>query len=191
MEGRRIYSDFIKRLLDLCFGILLLIVLIIPMIIISICIILDDGTPVIFKQIRVGRLGKCFEIYKFRTMVKNAEQIGPKATTVNDNRITKIGKKLRRTSLDELPQIINVIKGDMSFIGYRPDVYREENDYKSLKYNLRPGITGYAQVNGRSSLTADEVKYWEKRYNEEVSFNTDLKIMIKTFKSVVLKKGTN
>lgn len=189
--SNKLYSFFVKRILDLIFGGLLFVIILIPMIVISVCIIIMDGTPVIFKQIRVGKNGKKFYIYKFRTMVNDAEKIGPQSTSANDSRITKIGNVLRRTSLDELPQIVNVIKGDMSFVGYRPDVFRENNDYNTLKYELKPGITGYAQVNGRSNLNLEQVRYWEEKYNNDISFVTDLKILFKTFTSVLTKGGAN
>src|SRR5699024_4264338 len=118
---------------------------------------IDSRGPVIFKQRRLGRNGKEFTIYKFRTMINNAENQGMGIKTfVGDDRITKIGVVLRKTSLDELPQLINVLKGDMSFVGPRPPVpyhprkYEEYNDVQKKRFKVRQGITGYAQVKGRN-----------------------------------------
>ena len=169
----------------------MLIILVIPMALVSICILVSEGSPVIFRQIRVGKEGRRFIIYKFRTMIRNADKLGPKSTSDNDTRITKIGQFLRRTSLDELPQLFNVIKGEMSFIGYRPDVVRDGDTYTEPKYKVKPGITGYAQVNGRSSLTIEELDYWENKYIEDIGFVADVKIFLKTIKSVLDKSGAN
>jgi len=153
-----LYRRVIKRILDLIIGVILLFLLGWLIIVLSIVIVLAEGRPGFFKQKRVGQYGRPFNIYKFRTMVKNAEKIGPKQTNREDSRITKVGKLLRKTSLDELPQIVNLIKGDMSVVGYRPGVYENytENDFKSGMFDVKPGITGYAQVNGRSSLSLEE-----------------------------------
>ena len=124
-------------------------------------------------------------------MIKNADKVGPLSTLNNDNRITKIGKILRKTSLDELPQLFNVLNGTMSLIGYRPDVFRDEDDYNDIKYTLKPGITGYAQVNGRSSLTGEQKLNWERKYVKDISFSTDIKILLKTIEIVLFRKGVN
>ena len=186
-----VYKKYVKRILDVLFANVLIIVLMVPLVCISLAILINDGHPVIFKQLRVGQYGKPFYIYKFRTMIKNAETIGPKHTEKNDKRITRVGALLRKTSMDELPQLLNIIKGEMSFIGFRPDVYHENTDYSLDKYSLKPGITGYAQVNGRSLLSIDQVDYWENRYAKDISFVTDLRILIDTIKIVLLKKGVN
>lgn len=189
--SHKFYCKCIKRILDFFFGMILFIILVIPMGIITVAVLMTEGRPVIFKQERVGQHGTLFKIFKFRTMIKNAEQAGPKSTASNDSRITKIGALLRKTSLDELPQVLNVIKGEMSFIGYRPDVPREDGDYSAAKYGLKPGITGYAQVNGRSSLNLEQAQYWENKYVEDISFVTDMKILLKTFQTVLSKGGAN
>lgn len=185
------YAKKLKRALDFIISIMVVIFFWWIYLICAILIVVDSGFPIIFKQIRIGQNGKEFEIYKFRTMVKNAQQIGPTSTAANDSRITKIGKVLRKTSLDELPQIINILQGDMSFVGYRPDVPRSDVDYTSDVYLLKPGITGYAQTEGRSSLTIDEKRDWEKRYTRDVSFVTDVKIIIKTIGVVFNRKDSN
>ncbi len=188
-----LYQRYFKRIIDLLFSIAVLVVFCWLYMIIAIAILVTDGRPILFKQERIGRYGKPFWIYKFRTMVKNAEKIGARSTANNDPRITPIGRFLRKTSLDELAQIFNVIKGDMSIIGYRPGVrenYTEE-DFKSELFEVKPGITGYAQVNGRSSLEVKETREWEKKYVQEISFGTDLKIFSKTILVVLKRSGTN
>lgn len=187
MQDQSIYARFVKRLIDIIVALILLIVISPILLIISIAIIIGSGKPIIYKQTRVGQYGKHFTIYKFRTMINGADKSGT-STKQNDVRVTAIGKFLRKTSLDELPQLLNVIKGDMSLVGFRPDVPREATDYSQKKWSVKPGITGYAQVNGRSSLTLDRLIFWESKYAEDISFATDVKILIKTV-GVVLKKS--
>lgn len=188
-----IYRKFVKRFFDLVLGIAALLLFWWLLAIIALIILITDGSPVLFQQERIGIHGQPFCIYKFRTMVKNAEQIGARSTSENDPRITPIGRFLRKTSLDELVQIFNVIKGDMSLVGYRPGVKENytEDDYNSAIFNVKPGITGYAQVNGRSSLEVQETRKWELKYAEDVSFLTDIKILLKTIAVVFKKSGTN
>lgn len=165
------------------------------MIIIILLIKSTSEGPVFFKQDRLGKNGKVFKIIKFRTMIDNAEQIGTGVITFeNDPRITKVGSFLRKTSLDELPQLINVLKGDMSIVGPRPPVpyhpkkYEEYSEYEKKRFNVKPGITGYAQVNGRNNLT------WEQRINMDVyyvdnrSFLLDLKIIFLTMLKVLKRE---
>ena len=184
------YRKYLKRVLDLALASVLIILFSWLLLIISISILVFDGKPVAFLQERVGFKGKLFKIYKFRTMTQNAEKIGPKYTEINDNRITKIGSFLRKTSLDELPQLFNVLKGDMSFVGYRPGVPEnyESKDYESGMFDVRPGITGYAQINGRSMLNVEEKRKLELKYTEDISFCTDLKILVGTLKAVFREK---
>lgn len=186
-----IYKLFGKRLIDIIISLLAIIILIPVFFIIAIIIKIDSKGPVIYRQKRVGKGARDFYIYKFRTMVVNADEIGPTSTLEGDKRITKIGKILRKLSLDELPQLLNVLKGDMSLVGYRPGV-RENylpEDLESKIFTLRPGITGYAQVNGRSTLTKEEKRKWELKYIEEVSFLTDLKIIYLTGKKVIKREA--
>lgn len=186
-----IYVKYIKYSIAKIIALILMILFWWLYILCAIAIVLDSGFPVIYKQKRVGMHGDVYEIYKFRTMVKNADKIGPTFTKNNDPRITKVGNILRKTSLDEIPQLLNVMKNDMGFVGYRPNVVKENDDYSAYKYKLKPGITGLAQVNGRSSLTAEEKLYWENIYPEIVSFSTDLKIILKTVVTVLSHKGSN
>lgn len=186
------YRNYLKRILDLALASVLIVLLSWLLLILSIFILIFEGKPVGFLQERVGFKGKLFKIYKFRTMTRNAEKIGPRHTEINDNRITKIGSFLRKTSLDELPQLFNVLKGDMSFVGYRPGVPEnyESKDYKSGIFDVRPGITGYAQIGGRSVLSVEEKRKLELKYIEDISFCTDLKIIIGTIKVVFKREGS-
>lgn len=188
-----LYQKYVKRVLDILLGIFFLLLFWWLLAIVAIIILFTDGSPVLFKQERIGVNGQPFDIYKFRTMVKNAEQIGARSTSDHDPRITPIGRFLRKTSLDELAQVLNVIKGDMSFVGYRPGVKENytEDDYKSGIFNVKPGITGYAQVNGRSSLEVQDARKWELKYVEDISFFTDIKILLKTVTIVLKRSGTN
>lgn len=190
MKSNTIYARYVKRIIDLITSLISIIILIPLFLIISFLIFVDSGKPMIYKQQRVGKNGKKFIIYKFRTMINGADKFGT-STKDGDSRVTKIGRLLRKTSLDELPQLFNVLKGDMSIIGFRPDVEREDDDYDEKKYLCRPGITGMAQVNGRSNITIDELHYWESYYSDNVSLLLDLKIFFKTFAVVLGSRGTN
>lgn len=186
-----IYVKYIKNILGQFIALSFIIFFWWLYVLCALMIIVESGFPVIYKQKRVGKNGRIFTIYKFRSMVKNADKIGSTSTADNDFRITSVGKFLRKTSLDELPQMINILKGDMNLVGFRPDVPHNTDDPKELKYLLRPGITGLAQVNGRSSITVKEKLYWENKYPQVVSFTMDLKIICKTFIQVLLRKGCN
>lgn len=178
--------DFIASL----FGI----TIISPIFLLICCAIkVTDPGPVFFLQERIGKNGKTFKIIKFRTMVLNAEKIGDGLVvqTEDDPRITKIGKFLRKTSLDELPQLLNIIKGEMSLIGPRPPVtYHPYNGYENypekakLRFKMRPGITGLAQVEKRNSATWDERIEIDVKYVEKFSLLLDIKIFLKTFSSM-------
>lgn len=183
-----VYKQYFKRLIDLIFAIILSIVLLPIYIIIAISIGISSGLPILYKQIRVGQYGKKFVIYKFRTMINGADKFGT-STIYGDSRITKIGNILRKTSLDELPQLINIIKGEMSFIGFRPDVPRETDDFTEKKWMLKPGITGSAQVNGRSQITIEERRNLENEYTDKASFGFDIKILVRTVGAVLKREG--
>ena len=165
------YDKYIKRLLDIILVLMLFLPLFLISILIAIAIKVDSKGPVLFKQKRLGRDGDIFNILKFRTMIENAEKIGPGLSTFEgDPRVTRVGNILRKTSLDELPQLFNVLKGDMSIVGPRPPVpyhprkYHEYNDHQKQRFMVRPGITGYAQVKGRNSLTWDERIEFDVQY---------------------------
>ncbi len=179
------YRRFFKRFIDISVSLVAVIILALPMLIVALAVKLQDGGPAIFKQERLGKGGKSFYIYKFRTMVLNAEKGGVYSDN-NDPRITKIGNILRKTSLDELPQFFNILKGDMSFIGPRPPLtyhpwpITEYTEEQFKMFDVRPGITGWAQVNGRKAVEWNrriELNVW---YVENVSLALDLKIIFMT-----------
>lgn len=187
----------IKRILDIFFSLLFLIVLSPIMIITTFAVILDSKGPAIFKQKRIGIDGKVFEIYKFRSMCVGAEHTGSGVYSgANDSRVTKIGKIIRATSIDELPQLFNILKGEMSFIGprppltYHPWVISEYTPEQFRMFNVRPGITGWAQVNGRKEVEWHERIRLNVWYVDNMSLILDIKILFMTlFK--VLKNEDN
>lgn len=188
----------VKNIVDRVFGLILLILLSPILIIISILIKIDSEGPVIFKQKRLGKNGRIFEIYKFRTMYVNSPDLrnedGSTFNSDDDPRVTKIGKILRKTSLDELTQIFNILKGDMSFIGPRPDLPEQLNkytDYERQKLKFKPGITGYSQAYYRNSIKAEEKFKNDVFYILNYSLILDFKILMATFNSVILKKNIN
>lgn len=185
----------VKRGLDIMLAFLALIVLSSVLLVISVAIKVDSKGPVFFKQDRLGKNGTVFQIYKFRTMVEGAEFKGRGIFQAeNDDRITKTGKFLRVTSLDELPQLFNILKGEMSFIGPRPpltyypysiDGYSEE---QKIRFQFLPGITGYAQVMGRNSLNWEEKIHYDIDYVENYSLGLDLKIFILTIYKIMQRE---
>lgn len=184
---------FIKRVIDF-FGSFIGVIIISPiLIIISLLIKLTSNGPIFFKQERLGKDGKTFKILKFRTMVVNAENIGDGLTvkSENDNRITKIGKFLRATSLDELPQLFNVILGQMSLVGPRPPVtyypydgYENYPNWAKKRFSMRPGVTGLTQVTVRNSVSWDERIVVDNKYIDSFSIWFDIKILFSTFQKV-------
>lgn len=163
------------------------------LVLVALCIMIDDpGTP-FFKQKRVGRLGQTFGMYKFRSMKLDAAKSGPYFTQENDPRITKVGRFIRRTSLDELPQLLNVLLGDMSLVGPRPNVPAQKEGYDLEQWNLRntvkPGITGLAQATLRSDATPEQRTKLDLEYVKNQSFKLDLKIVLMTIQQVINKGG--
>lgn len=194
-----------KRLMDLLGSIVALIIFLPLMIIIALLIRLTDSGPVIFKQKRLGRYGKEFTMYKFRSMVVNAEEILKNNSSLyaeyvnnsfcinvnKDPRVTRIGKYLRKTSLDELPQFFNVLQGDMSLVGPRPIVKEELKHYVNQAadfLNVKPGVTGYWQVSGRDDIPYPERVEVEMYYVQNHTIWFDLKIILKTAVSVFQRK---
>ncbi|WP_421930376.1 sugar transferase [Lysinibacillus halotolerans] len=185
-----------KRIMDIIGSLLGMIILIPVFILITVLIKLENRNgPVFFKQVRVGRNGKEFTIYKFRSMVSNAEELkmllleqndikdGPVFKMKEDPRVTRIGKFIRKTSLDELPQLINVLKGDMSLVGPRPPLPEEVAQYSSYekqRLKVTPGLTCYWQVSGRSNIGFDEWVRLDLKYMEERNMIIDLKLIFKT-----------
>lgn len=185
---------FLKRIMDILGSTIGLILLAIPFLIIAIKIKRDSPGPVFFKQERLGKDGVPFYIIKFRTMVVNAEHIGTglKVKDDTDDRITKTGHFLRKTSLDELPQLINVWKGDMSLVGPRPPVtyhpyegFENYPDEMKKRFDMRPGMTGLAQVEVRNSVSWDERIVYDVRYVEQFSIVLDIQLLLKTVKKVL------
>lgn len=183
----------IKRLLDIVLSIIGLIILSPILLIVAIAIKFESKGSIIFKQERLGLNGKVFKIYKFRSMCVGAEK-GGVYETKGDARVTKVGKFIRKTSIDELPQFVNIIKGDMSIIGPRPTLtyhpwpINEYTEEQKKRFDVRPGVTGWAQVNGRKELPWDKRIEYDVEYVENLSFGFDLKIFFKTIVKVLAMK---
>ena len=176
-----------KRCFDFLISVFLLIIMSPLLIITSVLIKTTSKGPLFFKQERVGKKGKLFSVYKFRTMTDTLREI--KQTFNNDSEITKVGRVIRRLKIDELPQLLNVVKGDMSLVGPRPSLpslLKEFNESGKKRILVRPGLTGLAQVNGNIYLTWEERWEFDKKYVEEQSLFLDLKILTKTALIVLL-----
>lgn len=205
LRKKRIYFS-LKKIFDIALALIILVILLPIFIIISVLIKIDSKGPIIFRQVRVTQYGKKFDIFKFRTMVDNAEKIGAQITTQNDSRVTRIGKVLRKVRLDEIPQLFNIIKGDMSFVGTRPEVVKYVEKYTDemmVTLLLPAGITSEASIQYKDeerllSMADDVDEIYMKRvlpdkmnYNlrsiEEFSFFRDIRTMFKTV-MVVFKK---
>jgi len=207
--NKKIMYNFIKRTIDVIGALIGIIILIPSTIIIYLArkILKEDKGPLFYEQLRYGKNGKVFRLYKFRSMcigadkklkeyLENNEEARKEFEKThklqNDPRITKIGNFLRKTSLDELPQMINILRGDMSFVGPRPVVEKEVEDYGKNKekfLSVKPGLTGYWQVNGRSNTTYEERMKMELYYVDNCSLWLDIKIFFKTFITVFKKEG--
>ena len=173
-----------KRAMDVVLSIAALVLLSPLLLATAVAILLEDGAPVLFRQVRIGRGGREFGMVKFRSMVKDAAAIGAYYTSANDPRITRVGRFIRRTSIDELPQLLNVLKGDMSLVGPRPDVPAQRRLYSdadwALRCSVRPGITGLAQATLRSAATEDQRRELDLRYARDHGVGLDLRIMAMT-----------
>lgn len=194
----------VKRIIDVVLSSIALVVLSPVFAIIALAIKLESKGPVFFKHTRIGKDGKIIKIYKFRSMVENAEDLIQKFTPeqmkeykenyklADDPRITKVGKILRKTSLDELPQLINIIKGELSIIGPRPVVQKELEKYgpNAQKFlSVTPGLTGYWAANGRSCTSYEERMEMELFYVDNLSFKLDVKVFFKTIEAVIKREG--
>ncbi len=186
-KGSATRTGSLGRLAEIFFSLLLLVILLPLFTVIAIAIKAESRGTVFFTQLRGGKEGKHFLIYKFRTMYKRNEDIH-KELMDNDPRITKVGNVLRKTSLDELPQLFNILKGDMSFIGPRPTVTGQTdryNSYQMQRLQVKPGVTGWAQISGRNRLTWDEKIDLDIEYIQNKSFRLDCYIFVKTFIKVL------
>ena len=180
----------IKRIIDFLMALSILIVFLLPMILVAIAIKIDSKGPVIFKQDRTGKNGKIFKMYKFRSMVAENDVHNFK----EKDKYTKVGKFIRSLSLDELPQIINILKGEMAFIGPRPwipEYYENMNNEQRHRCDVLPGITGLAQVKGRNNLTIIEKINYDLEYVKNFSFKQDVKVFFLTIKAIFVKDGVN
>ncbi len=195
------YKYFLKRLIDILVGLIALPFVLIVIIIFGPIIYFTDKGPVFYNATRAGKDYKPFKMFKLRSMYVNAPDIrnadGSTFNSDNDPRVTPIGKFMRKTSLDEFPQFLNILIGDMSFIGPRPKLYKdgkkiEEMDINRQKsYNVKPGVTGYAQAYFRNSITNEEKYYYDAYYADHLNFWMDVKIVFQTFWSVIARKNIN
>jgi len=189
---KRFYEKYIKRPQDLLCSFLAIIVTSPLMLVIAIIVIIKFGTPVLFIQDRPGFNGKIFRLYKFRTMTNIRNEYGELLS--DEDRLTNFGKKLRSTSLDELPELFNILKGNMSIVGPRPLLVKYlplYSNYQSRRHEVRPGITGYAQINGRNLISWNEKFEKDVYYVDHISFITDWEIIFKTIKIVLKREGIN
>ncbi|WP_270524914.1 sugar transferase [Longibaculum muris] len=184
------YRLFIKRFLDFALSLIAIVILSPVLLIVAVLVRTKLGSPVIFKQKRPGKDEKIFTLYKFRTMTDARDEEGN--LLPDDVRLTKFGKLLRSTSLDELPELFNILKGDMSIVGPRPLLVQYlplYNDVQKHRHDVRPGFTGYAQVNGRNSITWEEKFDLDVYYVNHLNFKMDISIILKTVKVVLFREG--
>lgn len=186
------YRKYIKRLLDIIMAAAGIIVLSPVMLVTAFLVRVKLGSPVIFKQKRPGKNERIFEMYKFRSMTDERDQDGN--LLPDEVRLTEFGKKLRATSLDELPELFNILKGDMSVVGPRPQLVRDMvfmSSKQRKRHTVLPGLTGLAQVNGRNNITWEEKFRWDLQYIRHISFREDIVIVIKTIGKVLKKDDVN
>ena len=185
-----VYKKYIKRLLDIVLSLCAIVVLSPIYIVLAILVRFKLGSPVLFHQDRPGKDGRIFHMYKFRSMTDERDEKGE--LLPDEVRLTGFGKKLRATSLDELPELFCILKGDMSLVGPRPLLVQYlplYNERQKHRHDVLPGLTGWAQVNGRNALTWKEKFEYDVEYTEKVSFLMDLKIILMTVRNVLRKEG--
>lgn len=183
------YKKYIKRILDIILSLIAIIVTLPIFLIVGILILIFIGQPAIFRQKRPGKNEKIFTMYKFRTMTNKKDKDGN--LLPNELRLTKLGNILRKTSLDEIPEFINIFKGDMSFVGPRPlriDYLPLYNKKQKHRHDVRPGLTGLAQVSGRNNITWTQKFDYDIEYINNINFVNDIKIIFLTIKKVILRK---
>ncbi|WP_281633890.1 sugar transferase [Flavobacterium luteolum] len=186
------YKNFIKRILDFSIALICLLILAPVFIAITIFLFVVNGGKPFFVQIRPGKNEKEFKIIKFKTM--NDKKDSEENLLADEFRLTPIGAFVRKTSLDEIPQLLNVLKGDMSLIGPRPllpEYINIYNDFQKQRHDVMPGITGWAQVNGRNAISWKQKLEYDVWYVKNLSFVLDLKVILKTFKKVIKSEGIN
>ena len=186
------YKNKIKRFLDIFFAIVVTLMLAPFLLIISVLVLIINGSPILFKQNRPGLNEKIFTIYKFRTMNNKKDKQGN--LLPDFQRLTKFGKFLRASSLDELPELINILKGDMSFVGPRPllvEYLPLYNETQKRRHEVRPGLTGLAQVNGRNAISWEDKFNYDIQYIDNLSFLLDCKIILNTIIKTIIKDGIN
>lgn len=177
-----VYEKLIKRPLDVIMAVFVLVLFSWVYLIIALLVRINLGGPVLFTQVRPGKDEKLINVYKFRTMTNETDQNGE--LLPDEKRLTKFGKRLRSTSLDELPQIINILKGDLSFVGPRPQLVRDMmfmTDEQRMRHSVAPGLTGLAQVHGRNDISWEGKLSWDLKYIDNITFLGDLKIIFLTF----------
>jgi undecaprenyl phosphate N,N'-diacetylbacillosamine 1-phosphate transferase len=185
-----VYAKYIKRILDFTLSLVALIILMPLMIILWVLVRIKLGKPAIFKQQRPGKNEKIFTLYKFRTMTDEKDENGK--LLPDEKRLTKFGKMLRSTSLDELPELINIIKGDMSIVGPRPQLVRDMvfmTEQQRKRHKVRQGLTGLAQINGRNNITWEQKINYDLEYINNVFFKNDCKIILKTIEKVFKREN--
>ncbi|WKY43532.1 sugar transferase [Eubacteriaceae bacterium ES2] len=187
-----IYQRYIKRLCDFFLSLLAIIILSPIILIIAIMVRAKLGSPIIFRQERPGLNERIFTMYKFRTMTNACDEKGQLLPA--KDRVTRFGDILRSTSMDELPELVNVLKGDMSVIGPRPLLVQyldRYNDFQKRRHQVRPGVTGLAQVNGRNTISWEDKFFYDVEYVDHVTFLGDVKIFFQTIKKVLIREGIN
>ena len=186
------YRKYIKRPMDIILSLIAIILLLPVLIVVAVLVRIKLGSPVIFKQKRPGLNEKIFTLYKFRTMTDKKDESGE--LLPDSDRLTRFGRILRSTSLDELPELFNILMGDMSIVGPRPLLTQYlplYNEHQKRRHEVRPGLTGLAQVNGRNAITWDKKFGLDVEYVDNINFLNDWKIIFQTIKKVVIREGIN